>query len=58
MLECWNENPNERPTFDEVTKLLEEMLMKDTPYFQPALLNESKAYYNVIPEEDADLEAT
>ena len=57
MLECWNENPSERPTFDEVTKLLEEMLMKDTPYFQPALLDESKAYYNTMPEKDADEEA-
>ena len=58
MLECWNENPSERPTFDEVTKLLEKMLMKDTPYFQPGLLDESKAYYNVMPEEDAAEKAT
>ena len=58
MLECWNENPSERPTFDEVTKLLEEMLMKDTPYFQPGLLDESKAYYNMPPEEDADEDQT
>ena len=32
--------------------------MKDTPYFQPGLLDESKAYYNEMPKEDADVEVT
>lgn len=50
--ECWNEQPNERPTFDQVTKLLEKMLMKDTPYFQLESVDESRAYYNVMPDKD------
>ena len=57
-MECWNEKPSERPTFDQVTTLLEKMLMKDTPYFDPGLLDESKAYYNVMPEEEIVVETT
>ena len=48
MLECWKEKPSERPTFDQVTKSMEQMLTVDTPYFDPNLLDESKAYYNEI----------
>ena len=58
MLDCWNENPTERPTFDQVTKLLEKMLMKDTPYFEPEKLDESKAYYSEMPEEEMAVELT
>ena len=57
MLDCWKETPSERPTFDQVTKLLEKILMKDTPYFEPDLLDESKTYYG-IPVEDAAVECT
>ena len=57
-MECWNENPTERPTFEQVTKLLEKMLMKDTPYFVPEQLDESKAYYNEMAEEEVAMEAT
>ena len=57
-MECWNEKPSERPRFDQVTTLLETMLMKDTPYFDPGLLDESKAYYNVVPEEEIVMETT
>ena len=53
-----NEKPSERPTFDQVTTLLETMLMEDTPYFDPGLLDESKAYYNVLPEEEIVVETT
>ena len=57
-MKCWNEKPCERPTFDQVTTLLETMLMKDTPYFDPGLLDELKAYYNMMPEEEVVMEAT
>ena len=58
MLDCWSETSSERPTFEQVTKLLEAMLMKDTPYFDPELLDESKDYYSEIPEEYAVVDAT
>ena len=51
-MDCWDETPSERPTFDQVTTLLEAMLMEDTPYFDPGLLDESKAHYSVVQEEE------
>ena len=42
---CWKEEPSERPTFESVTKSLEEMLQEDTPYLDFESLDESKAYY-------------
>ena len=52
VLECWKEDPSERPTFDQATKSLERMMVEDTPYFDPELVDESKAYYNEVFEED------
>lgn len=45
MLNCWKEDPNERPAFESVTKLLEEMMLEDTPYLDLETLDESKSYY-------------
>jgi len=53
VLECWKEDPSERPTFDKATKSLETMMTEDTPYFDPELVDESKAYYSEkLSEED------
>ena len=54
VMDCWNAKPNERPTFDELTTLLETILMEDTPYFDPGLLDESNAYYSVVQEEEVE----
>lgn len=32
MLDCWKEDPNERPSFDQLLSRMETMMMKDTPY--------------------------
>ena len=54
VLECWKEDPSERPTFDQATKTLEKMMTVGTPYMDFDLLDESKAYYNEnICEEEA-----
>ena len=45
VLECWKEEPCDRPTFDQATKSLEKMMMKGTPYMDFELLDESKEYY-------------
>ena len=45
MLDCWKEEPSERPTFESATKSLEQMLQEDTPYLDFESLDESKAYY-------------
>ena len=45
MLNCWKEDPSERPTFESVTRSLEEMMQEDTPYLDFESLDESKPYY-------------
>lgn len=45
MLNCWKDEPSERPTFEIVTRSLEEMIQKDTPYLDFESLDESKPYY-------------
>ena len=46
MLDCWKEAPDERPTFEQLIVTLEQMMTKDTPYFDFEKLDESEAYYN------------
>jgi len=46
MSDCWKEVPDERPTFEQLIVQLEEMMTKDTPYFDFEKLDETEAYYN------------
>ncbi|KAL9976606.1 hypothetical protein ACROYT_G013927 [Oculina patagonica] len=45
MLNCWKEEPSERPTFESATRSLEQMLQEDTPYLDLETLDESKPCY-------------
>lgn len=54
ILNCWNEDPSARPTFDLAAKSLEKMMMEGTPYFDFDLLDESNAYYYEKPLEEGD----
>lgn len=47
MLNCWEEDPRKRPTFDQMMASLEELMVKDSPYFNFNQLDESHCYYNV-----------
>ena len=33
MLDCWRVDPEERPSFEQLTIRIEEMMTRDTPYF-------------------------
>ncbi|KAL9987774.1 hypothetical protein ACROYT_G002132 [Oculina patagonica] len=33
MSDCWKENPDERPTFEQLILTLETMMTRDSPYF-------------------------
>ena len=57
MLDCWKEEPSERPSFENSTRLLEEMMQEDTPYLDFESLDESKEYY-CSPEKLSDDEVT
>ncbi|XP_078365914.1 uncharacterized protein LOC144650130 [Oculina patagonica] len=45
MLNCWREDPSDRPTFESATRSLEKMLQEDTPYLDLETLDESKSCY-------------
>ena len=47
MMDCWKDDPNERPSFSQLILILEEMMTVDTPYYDFTLLDESQACYNV-----------
>ena len=45
MSDCWHEEPNERPTFEELTQTFEEMMTQGTPYLDLECMDVSKACY-------------
>ena len=46
MLDCWRDDPNERPSFTEMIPTLEQMMTADTPYYDFTLLDESQECYS------------
>lgn len=54
MLECWKEDPCERPTFRDVIKTLEEIMTKDTPYYDFDKLDENDACYEQFISDSSD----
>ena len=47
MRKCWEASPADRPTFTELVKDFEELLMQDCPYLDFSSFDSSKDYYNV-----------
>jgi len=47
MLDCWQDDPRRRPTFEQIVASLEVMMTRDTPYFDFNQLDESHSYYNI-----------
>lgn len=48
MLNCWQEDPRKRPTFEQMMVSLEELMMKDNPYLDFNQLGETHFYYNIV----------
>ena len=42
MSNCWKEVPDERPTFEQLIVQLEQMMTRDTPYFDFEKLDETE----------------
>ena len=45
MMDCWKEDPNERPSFIQLIPILEEMMTEDTPYYYFRLLDQNQPCY-------------
>ena len=47
MMECWKQNPDERPSFQELVGRLERTMTEQVEYLDLKQLDETKAYYQV-----------
>ncbi|CAH1261906.1 RET [Branchiostoma lanceolatum] len=47
MLTCWQDRPEERPSFTDVRNFLEDLMEKDTPYLD-LRVDQSKDYYKAV----------
>ncbi|XP_031550238.1 tyrosine kinase receptor Cad96Ca-like [Actinia tenebrosa] len=47
MLQCWQENPSERPKFTDLRQQFEDLLQEDNPYLDFSNLDNDKDYYLV-----------
>ena len=47
MQDCWQDNPENRPTFTQIRESLETIMQKNNPYLDLTAVDESQAEYNV-----------
>lgn len=47
MMDCWKENPDQRPGFTQLRNRFESMMQKDNPYMDFSAVDETSAYYSV-----------
>ena len=54
MLDCWKQDQDERPSFQELVKSLEELMLQEVEYFDFDKVDESRDYYNVQESKTED----
>ncbi len=47
MLDCWKQDRDERPSFQELLERLEQLMLQEVDYFDINKVDESKDYYQV-----------
>ena len=47
MQDCWQDSPENRPTFTQILESLETIMQKENPYLYLTAVDESQAEYNV-----------
>ena len=52
MKKCWEAIPSDRPTFTELVKEFEELLLEDNPYLDFSSFDNTKDYY-LVPSFDS-----
>ena len=50
MLDCWEDNPDERPTFAQLISTFERMMTVDAPYYDFNKLDEREPCYSSAAE--------
>jgi len=48
MLDCWKDDPVDRPTFSQLISTLEQMMTADTPYYDFSQVDESEPFYSDV----------
>lgn len=60
MQDCWQDNPENRPTFTQILVNLETIMQKENPYLDLTAVDEShpeynlRSYYSMAEESDDD----
>lgn len=47
MRDCWKQDPDERPSFQQLLDTMENVILQEVSYFDLSKLDESKDYYAV-----------
>ena len=47
ILDCWKQDRDERPSFQELLERLEQLMLQEVDYFDFNKVDESKEYYQV-----------
>jgi len=55
MTDCWKQVPDERPSFQELVLILEELMLQEVEYFDFNKVDESKDYYQVQESKTAEI---
>ena len=56
MTDCWNQDPDERPSFQRLYKRLDAMLEEQVDYFDFGKKDESKYYYTTQESKTAEVD--
>ena len=55
MMDCWRQNPDERPSFQEMVGRLEQLMLQEVEYFDFNKVDETKDYYQVQESKTAEI---
>ena len=56
MTACWDENHDERPSFEDLVTRLEQLMLREVEYFDFNLVDASKDYYQVQKSAESEEE--
>ena len=56
MTDCWKQDPDERPSFEELVGRVEQVLLQEAEYFDLDKMDKSKDYYRVQESKRAEID--